>query len=168
MDYRQSAHARSKFRACAEFPVSFIILRFLGRRDHRGASEIAGPMSCKAVGFANQRSRRRYMSLDGIRADTRHHCRRSSDRMRPHQRRYNERVSPLRSMPDRGRDAAASGSQMRTSTTITSLPVSARRFASGSGPRPTNSIPATVLLEERGIFTPIIVYFLLLNTATVI
>lgn len=86
------------------------------------------PMSCKAVGFADLRSRRRFMSLDGTRASARHHCRRSAtcDRMRPCQRHYDERVSPLRSMPDRGEDAAVARSQMRTSTTISSTAVSTR------------------------------------------
>lgn len=93
-----------------------------------GASQFVRPMSCKAIGFADQRSRRRFMSLDGARANARHHCRRSTtcDRMRPHQRRYGERVSSLRSMPDRGKDAAVARSQMRTSTTISSVPVSMR------------------------------------------
>lgn len=94
-----------------------------------GASQIARPMSCKAVGFADLRSRRRFMSLDGARVNARHHCRRSAtcDRMRPHQR-FDERVSPIRSMSDRGKDAAVARSQMRTSTTISSVPVSTRVF----------------------------------------
>lgn len=88
-------------------------------------------MSGKAVGFADLRSRRRFMSFDRARANARHHCRRSAirDRMRSHQRRYDEsRVSPLRFMPDRGEDAAVARSQMRTSTTITSAPVSTQGF----------------------------------------
>lgn len=109
-------------------PTSLCLTVLLADVIVGGASQISRPMSCKAVGFADLRSRRRFMSLDRARANARHHCRRSAtyDRMRLHQRRYDERVSSVRSMPDRGKDAAVTRSQMRTSTTITSVPVSTR------------------------------------------
>lgn len=97
-------------------------------------------MSGKAVGFADLRSRRRFMSHDRARANARHHCRRSAirDRTRSHQRRYDGRVSPLRSMPDRGKDAAVARSQMRATTTISSAPVSTAGLPGTPGSRPTS------------------------------
>jgi len=104
-------------------------------------------MSCKAIDFADRLSRRCFMSLDRIRASARYYWRRSStsDRMHSSRRSHDERASSLRSMSDRGKDAAvaiAARSQMLISTTVSFVPVSMGKH--------TKSTTILILEGKRG------------------
>jgi len=105
-------------------------------------------MSCKAIDFADRLSRRCFMSLDRIRASARYYWRRSttSDRMHSSRRSHDERASSLRSMSDRGKDAAvaiAARSQMLISTTVSFVPVSMRQRSRST------TIPIDVRVREE-------------------
>jgi len=96
-------------------------------------------MSREAVGFADLRSRRDFMSLDGAHVNARHqHCWRSGicSYMHPYQRRYNcydcydERVTSLRSMFDCEKDIVRSYLRPMSTTPSRYVRVSPRKSRS--------------------------------------